>query len=151
MSESAEEATPYSPVLREVIKDALWLRQLQRWPTTNGPIFLNLICEFYLYGSDLLKGAFSTRHCWDMTLTRHEFTQYENLLTVTFSGKNPKTNGFPIYDRTVMRVEKNNLNKKHTYRQYFCQCKHRIYFMISKKVPLSENYRYMINFIASKF
>ena len=30
LSESAEEATPYSPVLREVIKDALWLRQLQR-------------------------------------------------------------------------------------------------------------------------
>ena len=73
-----------------------------------------------------------------------------NLLTVTFSGKNPKTNGFPIYDQTVMRVEKNNLNKKHTYHQYFCQCIHRIYFMISKNIPLSENYGDMINFIASK-
>ena len=69
-----------------------------------------------------------------------------NLLTVTFSGKNPRN----PYDQTVMKVEKNNLNKKHTYCQYFCQCIHRIYFMISKNNPLSENYGDMINFIVSK-
>ena len=73
-----------------------------------------------------------------------------NLLTVTFSGKNLTTNDFPIYDQTVMGLEKNNLNKKDTDHQYFRQYIHRIYFMSSKNVPLSENYGDMINFIASK-
>ena len=50
----------------------------------------------------------------------------------------------------VMRVEKNILNKKHTGYLYLHQCTYSIYFMISKSVPLSENYRVMMNFIPSK-
>ena len=35
------------------------------------------ICELCLYDGDLSKGAFSTRHCSDMTHTCHAFAEHE--------------------------------------------------------------------------
>ena len=90
----------------------------------------------------------------DIAQARHidilHWHNMNNLLTITFGGKNTRTNYFPIYDQIVIVVEKNKLSKKHTDHLYFFKCIHRIYFMISKNDPLSENYRDTMNFIASK-
>ena len=55
-----------------------------------------------------------------------------------------------VYDQLIVGTERINLNKKHTNQLYMRKCVRTINFLIMKNIAISENYRDMINFIATK-
>ena len=108
------------------------------------------ICELYPYSGGPGKGAFSTRPCLNTSHPSHAFKQHKRSSNHQRLEEKIRNKDSTVYDQLVMGAEKINLNKKHTNHLYLRKCIHSIYFMISKNIPLSENYGGMINYISNK-